>query len=315
MSEPHGLATHPMPRAVSRRGWAVLVLVAVLFAFVYVLVIRAYQVEGELTTTDRQTSEQVDITVTAEPIDFDARTNELSTRFRFEILDPALLDQGVRLAQGIRVTINGVDGPEEVRFAAGEPIGNAEVTLGTSGEVYAYPFDTHDAFIAVGVETFERGAGGINETTGQLASSLIVTGAVSGWDITAEMSDLAGFPLATLTLDRAFSTQAFALVLVMMAVAVVVLALITALMTVTNRRHFEVALLTWNGAILFALPLLRTYLPGSPPIGAAMDIYLYLWTFVIAVASLVLMVVAWSEQRKFDLIRSNAPQQGSHHGA
>lgn len=303
------------PRPVSRRGIALSLVVLLLFSLSYFLVIRAYQVEGDLATTDRQTAQAVDVVVTAEPVDFDARTNELSTRFRFDIVNPELLDEGVRLNRGIRVTFNGVNGPDEVRFAQGEPIGNAEVNLGTSGEVYAYPFDSHDGFIAVAVETYERGAGGINETTGQLAASLEVDGSVSGWDINVDITDIEGFPLAALTLKRAFSTQAFAIVLILMAASVVVLALIAALLTVTNRRKFEVALLAWNGAILFSLPLLRTYLPGSPPIGAAMDIYLYLWTLVLAVISLVLMVVAWSEQRKADLLHAQAHVTGVRHGA
>lgn len=307
--------THPAPRPVSRRGIALSVVVFLIFALAYFLVIRAYQVEGDLATTDRQTSQDVDVVVTAEPVDFDARTNELSTRFRFDMVNTSFLDEGVRLSQGIRITFNGVDGPEEVRFAQGEPIGNAEVTIGTSGDVYAYPFDAHEGFMVVSVETYQRGAGGVNETTGQLAAAMEIDGAVSGWDIQADLSNLESLPLATLTLKRAFSNQAFAVVLVLMAISVVILALITALMTVTNRRKFEVALLTWNGAILFALPLLRTYLPGTPPIGAAIDIYLYLWTFVIAVASLVLMVVAWSEQRKADLIHESMHLQGIRHGA
>jgi hypothetical protein len=303
------LTAHPTPRPVTRKGWILAIVVLLVFSFAYFLVVRAYQVEGDLRTTDDQQSEDVAVSVMAEPIDFDARTNALSIRFNFDVVDPDLLDAGVRLNQGIRVTINGDDGTHEFRFPKGEPIGNAEVTVGTSGEVYAYPFDQHESFFAIAVETFERGAGGINETTGQLSSAVKVRGAISGWDISAQLSDLGDFPVVTLDMKRAFSTKAFAFVLVMMAVAVVVLAFITSLMTVTNRRKFEVAFLTWNGAILFALPLLRTYLPGSPPIGAAMDIYLYLWTFVIAVGSLVLMVIAWSEQRKADLLHH------SRHGA
>lgn len=314
MSDSSYLA-HPAPRPVSRRGWITIVVVLLMFALAYYLVIREYQVEGDLTTQDSQTSQNVDIVITAEPVDFDARTNELATRLKFDVVNPSLLEEGVRLNQGIRVTISDADGTDEVRFAQGEPIGNAEVNLGTSGEVYAYPFDTHEGFIAFAVETFERGAGGVNETTGQLSSSLELQGSVSGWDISAELSELSGFPVADLVLKRAFSSQAFAFVLIMMAISVVILALITALMTVTNRRKFEVALLTWNGAILFALPLLRTYLPGSPPIGAAVDIYLYLWTFVVAVGSLVLMIVAWSEQRKADLLTEAADSPGARHGA
>ncbi len=314
MSDASYLAS-PVPRPISRRGLVISVVVLLVFALAYVLVIRAYQVEGDLSIVDRQTAQDVDIVVAAEPVDFDARTNDLTTRFTFDVINPSLLDEGVRLNQGVRVTINGADGTNEFRFPQGEPIGNAEVILGTSGEVYAYPFDVHEAFIALTVETFERGAGGINETTGQLASSLTIQGSVSGWEIDADLSELEGFPLAILSLQRAFSTQAFATVLVLMAIAVVVLAFITSVLTVTNRRKFEAALLTWMGAILFALPLLRTYLPGSPPIGAAMDIYLYLWTFVLAVSSLVLMVIAWSEQRKAEIVIQHEQLHGARHGA
>lgn len=305
----------PKPRPVSRRGLIIAVAVLLAFTLVYVLVVRAYQVEGELSTAEGQTAQDVDVEVTVEPVDFDARTDELTARLRFDVVNPALLDEGVRLNESIRVTVSGADGSQEFRFIQGEPVGNAEVQVGTSGEIYAYPFDSHEAFFAVSVETFEREAGGINQTTGTLSASVSVQGAISGWDINADLANFEDFPLANMTLKRAFSTQAFAIVLVLMAISVVILALTTALMTVTNRRRFEVALLTWNGAILFALPLLRTYLPGSPPIGAAIDIYLYLWTFVIAVGSLVLMVVAWSEQRKADLLHETAHATGTPHGA
>lgn len=310
----HSLHAHPKPRPFTTRGLAMALAALSVFALIYVLVVREYQVEGDLVVTGNDTSETVDVAAVAEPVDFDARTNTVTIRFKLEVLNPSLLDDGLRLNEGVRVTVNGADGTQEFRFPQGEPIGNIEAELGTSGEVYAYPFDSHEGFISLFVETFQRQAGGVNETTGQLSASLDMEGAVSGWSIQANLSRLAGFPLATFTLDRAFSTVAFAFVLVMMAVSVVVLALIGSVLAVTNRRRFEVALLTWNGAILFALPLLRTYLPGSPPIGAAMDIYLYLWTFVIAVSSLILMIVAWSQQRKADLIEERATLGVDRHG-
>jgi len=100
-------------------------------------------------------------------------------------------------------------------------------------------------------------------------------------------------------------------VLIGMTITVSVLAFIAAILTLTNRRRFEVALLTWNGALLFALPLLRNYLPGTPPIGAALDIYVYLWVILVAVISLVLMLIAWAEQRKADLLEERAKLQGA----
>jgi hypothetical protein len=65
---------------------------------------------------------------------------------------------------------------------------------------------------------------------------------------------------------------------------------------ITNRRRIEVALLAWTASLLFALPLLRTYLPNAPPIGAAIDIYVYLWVMVLAVIAAVLVVIAWVAQ-------------------
>jgi len=304
------LPAHPKPRPVSSRGLVIGLVALLFFAFAYGLVVREYQVEGNLTTQVEGEVPDPDIAVVAEPVDFDARTNTMSVRLRSDVLDSALLDDGVRLNQGVRITVNGADGSHEFRFPQGEPIGNIEVDLGTSGEIYAYPFDSHEGFIALLVETYQRGTGGINETTGQLSASLAMAGAVGGWDISADLTEIAGLPVADLTLTRCFSNRAFAFVLVLVAATVVVLALTASLLTVTNRRRFEVALLTWNGAILFALPLLRTYLPGSPPIGAALDIYLYLWTFVIAVASLVLMLISWSQQRKADLIEEQSKLRG-----
>jgi len=295
-------AALPQPRTISIRGLSIGLASLIVFSLLYVLVVREYQVEGNLTTSGSTTANEFDVLVIADPSDFDARTNTMNVLFEFIINDPDLLDDGERLSQGIRVTIFASDGVHEVRFAEGEPIGNADFEIRVEGEVYAYPLDTYSGFLGVVIETFERGAGGINETTGSVQPALNIAGSISGWDIQADIEAADGQPLAIINLNRAFSTKAFAVVLLGMAISVVVLAFIAALLTVSNRRRFEVALLTWNGAILFALPLLRTYLPGSPPIGAAIDIYIYLWVFVFAVISLVVMVIAWSEQRKADLL-------------
>lgn len=302
-----------VPRPISRRGFALGAVLILLFALIYVLVVRAYQVEGGLTVTTSQVINPSDITATAEPIDFDARTNTMTVRFKFDVTKADLLEDGVRLVQGIRITIYSPDGSDEVLFSRGEPIGNTEIEMGTSGELYAYPLDTHDGFISLAAETYDRGAGGINTTTGELPIALAIDGSISGWEIAADLRDLNGYPLAVFDMKRAFSTQAFAIVLVAMAITVAVLAFLTALLTVTDRRRFEMPMLAWVAAILFALPLLRTYLPGSPPIGAALDIYLYLWTFVLAVSALVLLFISWVRQRKIELLAQLATEDPHNH--
>lgn len=303
MDERLALAAHPTPRRLSKRGASISVIFIMIFALAYFLVARAYQIEGGsvAVVTGEQLDSQLDVLAT--PVDFDARTGTLTMRFGFTSASDDLVDEGNRLKQGVRVTIGANDGIQEVRFVEGEPMGYAEMEIGVDGEIYAYPFDKYQGFVAILTETYQRGAGGINETTGQLTSTLAFEGAIGGWDFSSDTT-VGGdaFPIADIGLTRGFSSKAFAFVLLTMAASVAVLVMIVALLSFTYRRRFETALLTWNGAVLFSLPLLRTYLPGNPPIGAAIDIYLYLWLFVISVAAIVLLIIAWSEQKKAELL-------------
>jgi len=141
------LPAHPKPRRFSSRG-VVIALVSILaFAVVYGLVVREYEVEGGITTNDSTVTDPGFLAV-AKPTDFDARTGTLTVTFEFDVTDPELLDDGDRLAEGIRVVIYAADGTHDLKFPEGEPIGNAEIDVGLAGQVYAYPLDTYAGFFA-----------------------------------------------------------------------------------------------------------------------------------------------------------------------
>ena len=63
----------------------------------------------------------------------------------------------------------------------------------------------------------------------------------------------------------------------------------------------EVALLGWLGSLLFALPLLRNSLPNAPPIGASIDILLFLWVLLAAMAAMILSAITWTRAKKAEL--------------
>ena len=93
----------------------------------------------------------------------------------------------------------------------------------------------------------------------------------------------------------AVSTVRFLPALVAMTAGV--LSLTTASLVWADRRPAEAALLGWTGALLFALPLLRTYLPNAPPFGASIDMYAYLWFVIAAGAAAIMVVLGWNHQR------------------
>jgi hypothetical protein len=84
--------------------------------------------------------------------------------------------------------------------------------------------------------------------------------------------------------------------------ALAVVALLIALLVASGRRRMEVALLGWLGSLLFALPLLRNSLPNAPPIGASIDILLFLWVLLAAMAAMILAAITWTRAKKAELM-------------
>jgi uncharacterized membrane protein YkgB len=48
------------------------------------------------------------------------------------------------------------------------------------------------------------------------------------------------------------------------------------------------------GAIVFALPTLRSALPGTPPLGVRADMLVFLWTEIAGVIAVALFVSTWA---------------------
>ena len=71
-------------------------------------------------------------------------------------------------------------------------------------------------------------------------------------------------------------------------------AIVIGVLTFTDVRPAETSLIGALAAIAFALPVLRNALPGSPPLGVAADMWVFLWTELATVLSLALLVFKWA---------------------
>lgn len=61
-------------------------------------------------------------------------------------------------------------------------------------------------------------------------------------------------------------------------------------------RKVEFGMLTWIAALLFVIPAVRNGLPGSPPLGALVDIALFFWLHILTVGALLTVVYKWIKQ-------------------
>ena len=71
-------------------------------------------------------------------------------------------------------------------------------------------------------------------------------------------------------------------------------AVVIGVLTFINVRPPETGLIGSLAAFAFALPVLRGILPGSPPLGVAADMWVFLWAEMVNVLALALVVFKWA---------------------
>lgn len=290
-------AIDPLPR--TRRGWIALAVVLVVFVTAFVLVLRFYNAEGgSHVTGGSSASGQGGLIVTIQPVSLDATRNVSRLHFAFVGQGAEFTDDDDRLTENLRMTITTGQGPAEFTFPPGTGLGQAESEMALDGEEAGYPFDRHAGLLTVRADTYAQGSDGSVASTGAVPVGLRAEGGVNGWDTTMDLTTGVGNgALAAVSYDRAFSTQLFAILILVIAGILALLALAVGLLVQAGRRPAEAALLSWSAALLFALPAMRNYLPNGPPFGASIDMYAYLWFMVAAGFAAVLVILGWSQQK------------------
>lgn len=294
----HELSATERMRSGGRRRVVAGVVLAVVFAVAYWLVASAYNAEGLSTVNGAFEDEVRGLAVRVEPVSVDAKLSQASIHLTFMDSDGSLTDDDSRLSENVRVLIESGTDTAEMRFPAGSVLGQDDVTVWLDGELATYPFDSYDGALSVLADTYERSADGSFTSTGQLFTAMTAHGGVNGWDTTVDITTTPASAQAVIGFSRAFSSQIFAIMLLVLAVLLALSALFVGLFVNSGRRRMETAIMSWTAALLFALPLLRNFMPNAPPIGASIDIYVYLWVMVGTIIGALLAVSAWFKHAK-----------------
>ena len=281
-----------------RMGWVWVAILAGIMVVAFAVVTSLYDAEGSVTqsggTTESVTS---GFGAKVTPIAVTPLMSTATVRLAFHAYGEELLDGNGRLGQNTRITVVTDRGVVENRYFAGTVPSPVEAEVGIDGDQALYPFDEHAGYLIVVVDSFAVQDDGSIVSLEELPLTLVSGGGVSGWNTAVTMSaPMSEEPQAAFVFNRAFSTQAFAMLILIMSVVLAALALTVGVLVRTGRRIAEGALLGWSAALIFALPALRNFMPNSPPIGVAIDIYVFLWVMVGAVCAAVLVILGWIEK-------------------
>ena len=297
----------PKPRTVSRRGWVVGAVVVLFTLALYIAIAVFYNVVGGSTFLGDQPSTSDGIVVEVEPVAVDTQHNTATVHVAFHAAGNGIVDVDERLLANTRVLIETGNGSQEIRFPAGSTMSAQEIVVGTDGEEAMYPFDDHAGFLDVAIDAYDKNSDGTFTSAGPVYSSIAPTGSATGWGINGWNTvmvarDVPGSSHVDFTFSRAFSTRIFAFLLLGLVIVLAGIALMVGILTSTQRRRAEVGLMAYAASLLFALPALRQYMPNAPPIGAAIDIFIYLWVIAAAIVAVTLVVTSWLHQTRETLL-------------
>jgi hypothetical protein len=183
------------------------------------------------------------------------------------------------------------------QYPKGKAPGQVSTTIEAHGEPGNWPFDTYTTDEISGIVF----TGGYHE---KVWARMEVIGSLDGWDVNvkrvhdAEDTDNPNsLDNVVITFHRSKGPLIFDLGICLILIALPALALWVAIPMALVRTSFLPPMLTWYGAMLFAVVPLRNFLPGNPPTGSWVDQALVLWVLIGLVVAMSLYIVAWWRQR------------------
>lgn len=281
--------------ATKNRAKLWIIILAIVFVILYVFGALAFKnADGSYTVNGEEPTVTDGLKIDAIPISIDPATNQVTVRLLPEAVGTVADPQG-NPTEPITLTVNAYSGNSVIEIAKGKPISAQEVKLFASGRWSSYPVDKYEGTLQA-IATTNNG-----ETDVPIA--LVGNAGLEGWALSVDNPPhAADAPAeATFTLSRPFVTQTFVFMVLILFILIALFAITVAYVVGAAKRRIEPALLGWGAALLFALPALRNAMPGAPPIGAWIDILVFLWVIVIAVISYLVVVSTW--------VRKSAPPE------
>ena len=274
----------------------VIALVAVL-VLIYVAVVTLYGLNERFATIEGCTQEPPAdaVLLSIAPESVDAAQDRLSTTLTVLSFGPVGSPDSSLLTDPLTIVVSDNDGPRSFTIEQDEIPSPQSLRLITDGFIERWPFDSHSVdFAVVSIQTVD------GERT-VIPTRLCGSAHVPGWVFSSE--EVAGTeevvvdgqPVTQLrvTATRSIATVAFGIVILALMAVLPVLGLTVAIVAYRGIRKVEATLMSWMAAMLFATIPLRTFLPGSPPIGSWVDYLVVLWVVAGLVLGLVIYVLAW----------------------
>jgi uncharacterized protein DUF4436 len=190
-------------------------------------------------------------------------------------------DGGAALDQPLQVQVTSPgEPPASFDFGTDQLIDPVGVSVGVIADPYAFPFDRPEAAFSVSARS----------GSARVPVNVEMVDRTESWELSGSARPRGG--QLTVDLDARRETIAMSFALFYIA-GIVVVALITVAVIggALVRGDVDFERLIWLGAMLVAIPAVRNEMPGVPPIGTAVDLFVFLPSVVIVGLALLAAIV------------------------
>ncbi len=203
-------------------------------------------------------------------------------------------------AQDLVLRVNDIRGANRYDLPAGQPIDPIEVGVALAdGQVIRYPFDRYlSSLVIVAAE-----AATSPEKRLLVPVSVDLLAAVDSFRLTASPSEglFAQNPEASaieVEISRAPEVIAYAVAMMLLMWALAAAGLAMAWVVVIWGEEPPFWAYAYSVGVLFALPPLRSSLPGQPPPGTLVDYVAFYWSVAVTALTLIVLLGAWFFQAR-----------------
>jgi hypothetical protein len=229
-----------------------------------------------------------------QPVQIDPLNDSLEVRISV-VPDPSLAEAATTIAdRDFLLKVRRGKQVEHVPIRANQPL--PEVTFAfdlDGGDVRDYPLDRY-----VSVMTFSASELASNGTQAPLPIRVTAWEGLLGFDVEGRAAppQRPGELQIEFAIRRTGAVSFFGLALYGAMFVMAICALTIGSLVFVGMRRIEVSLAGVIGAMIFALPALRSALPGTPPFGVRGDILVFFWAELAAITALCLIVAAWAHR-------------------
>jgi Domain of unknown function (DUF4436) len=156
----------------------------------------------------------------------------------------------------------------------------------------SYPFDKYTATVALKLTTPENDP---------VPFALTVYDAAGGWKLSRshDRSLLPGYVQANIeVISREYDHQIYTVLMFLLMWALTIAGVVMAMTLIRQPHKIDAGPLTYLAALLFAFPLLRDSLPGSPALGVLFDFYVFFWVEIVVGLTLLALLVTWIRRER-----------------